>query len=403
MNKSNPKAQPFVKWAGGKRSLLPQILPAAPEKFNKYYEPFVGGGAVFFALADKAHGGAIGDINEELLATYRIIRNQPDKLVKKLEEHRKNHFEWMKQDKARLRKKLKELNVSEEDYYKLKKASKGKDKKENLATSLKAINQDNKTNLTLEDINPIVNTGRISESEKKKIYFYKIRDEEPTNDLDVAARFIYLNRTCFNGLHRVNAAGKFNVPMGDYSNPDIVREKEIKATSEALQHIDEIVYGDFEKIKPSKGDFVYFDPPYDALNPGSFTQYAKDDFTRFDQKRLKDFSEELTNKGVKVMLSNHDTAFIRRLYKDFNIYKIQVNRPINSQSGGRGKVGEVLITNYKPVKEPTMDNGEVGLINSKELKEAEELLEGESKSLREGSEKGSDKFKLADLIDSIIK
>lgn len=275
----NPK--PFVKWVGGKRQLLRQfrlmnLYP--PEKFNSqkasYFEPFVGGGAVFFDLFPKK--AILSDLNEELIITYNVIKNNIEELIKSLKKHK-----------------------------------------------------------------------------YEKEYFLKIRakDSKKLSDTEVASRFIYLNRTCFNGMYRVNSNGGFNVPFGKYSNPLICDEQNLRRVSKALKNV-EIKCRDYKEVlkKAKKGDFVYFDPPYFPVSKtASFTAYTKDAFLEKEQIELRDTFLELHDKGCFVMLSNSDTPFINKIYsghKGVRITKVEAGRAINSKASGRGKITEVLVTNY---------------------------------------------------------
>lgn len=267
----NQKPTPFVKWVGGKRSLIPELLKRLPSRFGVYYEPFVGGGALFFELSARLKAAFLSDVNLDLLLTYKVIRQDPEKLLELLSCHAENH--------------------SKEHYY--------------------AVRAQHEL-------------------------------EEP---VEIAARFIYLNKTCFNGLCRVNSKGEFNVPMGDYKNPAIVNAANIQACSNALRQA-EIRLGTFDTIVPQPGDFVYFDPPYHPATESSFTKYAKGDFSEKDQIRLADFYTELHRRGVFVMLSNSDTAFVRGLYKKFKISTVEAPRTVNCKPEKRNAVTEVLITNY---------------------------------------------------------
>lgn len=196
-------AMPFVKWAGGKRSLIPAIAKHFPDEVGTYWEPFVGGGAAFFTFAKRIERVILGDTNEDLAITYQVVKTDVDALVERLSEHERAH-----------------------------RRREGKRYKDG------------------------------------KTYYYRVRDEEPLEPLDVAARFIYLNKTCFNGLYRVNKSGKFNTPEGKYKNPDICNAERLRRASNALQRA-QIVLGDFQKTQPGPGDFIYCDPPYD----GCFTGY----------------------------------------------------------------------------------------------------------------------------------
>lgn len=275
------KPKPFVKWVGGKRQLLAQFRKLnlyPPELFDsktgKYFEPFVGGGAVFFDLLPEK--GFLSDLNKELVTTYNVIKSDVDNLILSLKKHKTD-----------------------------------------------------------------------------KEYFLKIRAQDPNklSDLDVASRFIFLNRTCFNGMYRVNSKGGFNVPYGKYTNPLICDEDNLKKVSKALQGI-EIKHQDYKEVlkKAKKGDFVYFDPPYYPVSKtASFTSYTAESFLDKEQIELRDTVLELHKRGCYVMLSNSDTPFINKIYsghKGIRINKVEAGRAINSKASGRGKITEVLITNY---------------------------------------------------------
>ncbi|MFW6233726.1 MAG: DNA adenine methylase [Nanoarchaeota archaeon] len=277
MCKEIPK---FVKWAGGKGQLLEQFKPLFPKKFNKYFEPFVGSGAVFFYIVQnfKFKKIIISDINKELINAYEIIKSDVERLIVELKQHKEYHL------------------VEGKKYY-----------------------------LIIRATNP---------------------NDLPA--LERAARFIYLNKTCFNGLYRVNSKGKFNVPMGAYKNPDIVQEDRLRLVSELLKDVIIKVIS-FEKIinLAKKEDFIYFDPPYYPLKKGkSFTTYTKDIFLEKEQKKLAEVFKKLDKKGCFVMLSNSDTKFIKDLYSDYNIHLVQATRMINCNGDKRGKINEIVVTNY---------------------------------------------------------
>jgi DNA adenine methylase len=187
-------------------------------------------------------------------------------------------------------------------------------------------------------------------SQHDKEFYYKIRSEDvkKLTPVQVAARFIYLNRTCFNGLYRVNSKGQFNVPMGSYKNPTICHKSDLEEISKLLKKDDVKVAQFYDVIKSAKkGDFVYFDPPYYPLNKGkSFTTYTKDKFLEKEQERLSEVFKELDKRGCKVMLSNSDTDFVKKLYKGYNVYLVRANRMINSDSTKRGPINEIVVTNY---------------------------------------------------------
>jgi DNA adenine methylase len=180
-------------------------------------------------------------------------------------------------------------------------------------------------------------------------YYYQVRSQLTSSALERAARFIYLNKTCFNGLYRENSKGQFNVPIGRYKNPSIYDVEVLRAASVALQTT-QITVSSFESVlryAKTSQDFVYFDPPYYPLSPTSnFTAYHRHCFNQDDQVRLQNTAVELANRGVNVMLSNSDCPFIRDLYQDFRIHTIHAARTINSKAGNRGKITEVLVTSY---------------------------------------------------------
>lgn len=273
----NKLIRPFLKWAGGKRYLLSKIDIRVP-KMTKYYEPFLGGGAVLFSLQPK--NATINDINSDLMNVYNVIKKDVENLIKELSKHK-------------------------------------------------------------------------NESE----YFYKIRsldrDEESFDeltDVERAARVIFLNKTCFNGLFRVNNQGQFNAPFGRYKNPNFINSEVLRAVNKFLNEKDiTILNVSFEKLLPEiqKGSFVYLDPPYDPVSDtASFTGYSLDGFDKEDQKKLKEFCDQLNAKGVKFLLSNSATSFTKELYKDYEIEIVKVPRIINSDATKRGNVDEILVRNY---------------------------------------------------------
>jgi len=275
------KPKPFVKWVGGKRQLLKQFRELnlyPPECFNPesntYFEPFVGGGAVFFDLLPKH--AELSDTNRELVVTYNVIKDNVDSLIKSLKKH-----------------------IYNKEYY---------------------------LGVRAQDINEL-------------------------SDIEIASRFIFLNRTGFNGMYRVNKSGQFNVPFGRYRNPLICDENNLRKVSEALQGIT-ITHRDYKDVLELAkiGDFIYFDPPYYPLNPtSSFTAYTAKGFFEKEQIELRDTFVKLHERGCFVMLSNSDTPFINELYSELegvSINKIIAGRAINSKGSKRGKINEVLITNY---------------------------------------------------------
>ncbi|RMH43868.1 MAG: DNA adenine methylase [Deltaproteobacteria bacterium] len=267
-------AAPIVKWAGGKSRLLDAITARRPPSFRRYFEPFVGGGAVFFRLAP--HHAVLSDLNADLIATYRAVAWNVEAVIRRLRTHRDRHCE---------------------DYY----------------------------YATRERWNE--RTG-------------------PQSDVDRAAMFIYLNKTCYNGLWRVNRSGRFNVPIGSYKAPAICDAPGLRAASRLLQRAELATRSyDYVVDAAGRGDFVYFDPPYQPVSAtANFTSYTSACFGEDDQRELARVARLLVRKGCAVMLSNSDTPLIRSLYDGFRVDRVTCNRAINSRADGRGAVAEVLIT-----------------------------------------------------------
>ena len=266
---------PIVKWAGGKSQLLPVISQHVPRSFKRYFEPFVGGGALFFNLYanDRALKAFLGDLNAELINCYAAVRDDVDTVIRHLKKHR-------------------------------------------------------------------------NESE----YFYLLRslNVEKLDDAQRAARIIYLNKTCFNGLYRVNRSGQFNVPFGSYKNPRTCDEDNLHAASAAFQHA-KLHCGPFKELlkQARRGDFVYLDPPYQPLSAtANFTSYTSRCFGSRDQEELAQAFAELTKRGCHVMLSNSDNELIHELYGDYNIKTVYATRAINCKGDRRGRISELLVMNY---------------------------------------------------------
>ncbi|NTV64493.1 MAG: DNA adenine methylase [Oscillochloris sp.] len=283
-------ARPFLKWAGGKGQLLPELTRRIPPRFARYHEPFVGGGAFFFSLWSSgrlACGGVLSDYNHNLIACYRTVRDHARELIEALLEH-------------------------------------------------KAHSHD-------------------------RDYFYQIRSWdrqfgfEQRSEVERAARMIFLNRTCYNGLYRLNNKGKFNAPFGYYKNPLIVDEENMYEVSRALQDV-ELREGDFADVltRAEPGDFVYFDPPYAPISPtASFTHYTGRGFGEDQQRRLADVFRQLLARGCFVMLSNSSTDLTRELYPDqgaAGIYAqtVRASRKINCDGTKRGFVDELIACSYDP-------------------------------------------------------
>ena len=272
LDQEGVSARPFVKWAGGKRRLASKVLGLAPHKYGRYLEPFVGGGAVAFALGDSAMH--LNDANAELMGAYRVVRDSPSELLVELAKH---------------------------------------------------------------------------EHEHSRDYYYLVRATQPDSldsEIARAARFIYLNRTCFNGLYRVNRRGEFNVPMGSYRNPTIADTASIYAASAALWStaLTSIDFEDFLRATAIMGDFVYIDPPYVPLGGYSdFNRYTDTQFREKDHIRLRDTFNWLCEIGAYPILSNSYTPTTLELYAGHRIVKVQMNRAINKNGASRGAVEEALV------------------------------------------------------------
>jgi hypothetical protein len=271
--------KPVLKWVGGKRQLLSEISPMIPGEFNKYFEPFVGAGAVIFNLLPSK--AVINDLNSELINVYKVIRDNPNELIEQLKEHTNSN---------------------------------------------------------------------------SKEYFYKVREldrqanYDKLSDIYKASRTIYLNKTAYNGLYRVNKSGQFNTPWGRYKNPKILDADNILAMSKYFNESKiEILNVDYKKAltSVSKGDFVYFDPPYLPISSSSaFVSYTADGFGEKEQIELKETCDNLNNQGVKFLLSNSYHPFLLDLYQDYNIKVVEARRSVNSKGHKRGKIREILVRNY---------------------------------------------------------
>jgi DNA adenine methylase len=268
---------PVLKWVGGKRQLLDEIIPRIGRKYSNYIEPFLGGGAVLFELQPKK--AIVNDYNSELINVYKVIRDNPGTLIELLQEH--------------------EMKNSEEYYYEIR------------------------------------GLDRTSEFEK-------------IGGVEKAARILYLNKTCYNGLYRVNSAGQFNSPYGRYKKPNIVNATVIKAMSKYFNESEiEFLNDDYRvaMARAKKGAFVYLDPPYMPISSSSsFTGYTESGFGYAQQVELKEECDKLRNREVSFLLSNSDCAEIRELYREYDIITVQAKRTINSKANKRGEINEVLIS-----------------------------------------------------------
>ncbi|OQX29443.1 MAG: hypothetical protein B0D92_03745 [Spirochaeta sp. LUC14_002_19_P3] len=265
-NREPVKARPFIKWVGGKGGISRKVLEHLPNEIENYYEPFLGGGAIFFNARKRLKNAFLSDVNAQLVQVYKVIQNNIDDLIRILDIHKKSH---------------------------------------------------------------------------SKDYYYNIRSmHNLDNPVKMSARFIYLNKTCYNGLYRVNKNNEFNVPMGSYKNPAILDEKNLRACHEVLQNVN-IQFGSFEDIEVHKNSVIYCDPPYDE----TYNQYTVNKFERDIQEKLRDKVLEWSRQGAKVIISNADTDYIRELYKNsvFTIIDIEAPRYISCKTDGRDSTQELLI------------------------------------------------------------
>ena len=276
----------FLKWAGGKGRLAHHIIRRIEHEsleIKRYHEPFVGGGAVFFALREENlfEAAFLSDCSEALVEAYCIVRDDLEKLIKHLRDHQRKY--------------------------------------------------------------------RAAEGGSPSEYYYTVRDKQrPTSPAGRAARLIFLNKTCFNGLYRVNSRGEFNVPHGRHANPRILDRSGLRESSLALAGTT-IRSVDFEEACADAvpGDFVYLDPPYQPLSATShFTKYTSDDFGITDQERLRDAFDDLTARGVHALLSNSEHPDIRALYEGYSFEEVSMGRSINSKATERSAITELLISNF---------------------------------------------------------
>ena len=271
---------PLLKWVGGKRQILGELISLMPSTYNTYCEPFLGGGALFFALHPSK--AIVNDINEELINFYEVVRDDHQALLDIISEY--------------------QAKDCEEFFY-----------------EIRALDRD-------------------------------VENFKKTSKVVKAARTFYLNRTCFNGLYRVNSKGFFNSPYGKPIYKFIIDTDRFVAMSTYLKEQDiTLCSNTYEYVldKLKKGDFVYLDPPYDRVSTTSFTSYSKYDFTQADQHRLKLACDKLNERGVKFMLSNAPTDFIVEVFKDYHQSFVSASRIVNSKVEGRGKVKEIIVRNYK--------------------------------------------------------
>jgi DNA adenine methylase len=305
-NPYNVGARPFLKWAGGKGQLLDKFQDLYPKqlkqkKIKTFYEPFLGSGAVFFDIAQNydIESAYLYDINEELILTYQVIQKDVSKLLEFLFRYQKNYLKLDKKQR--------------QDFF-----------------------YDQRTNYNLQRFNTVY-------------------DKYSEQWFPRAAQLIFLNRTCFNGLYRVNSKGEFNSPAGDYDNPTICDEQNLMAVHQVLQ-IAEIKKADFRQVVADlkEKSFVYFDPPYRPISKtANFKSYSKQDFADNEQIELSKLFRDLDKEGIKVMLSNSDPKnnnptdnFFDDIYSDYNILRVPARRMINSDPTKRGAINEIVVTNY---------------------------------------------------------
>lgn len=260
-------AKPFLKWVGGKRSILPELIKRLPKEYDNYYEPFLGGGALFFSI--QREYAYLSDINFPLVITFQAVKDDVEGVIRNLKIHEENH---------------------------------------------------------------------------SKKYYLEARERlaKEKNPAKIAALLIYLNKTCYNGLFRVNKAGEFNVPIGDYKKPNILNETNLRATSLVLQTA-EIEQHDFSNLRPKLNCFYYLDPPYHETYDG----YSGNGFADKEHEQLAEFCKKIDKAGGYFMLSNSDTPFIRKLYKGYTVEKVSASRSVSCKSHQRGRENELIIRNYK--------------------------------------------------------
>lgn len=301
------EAEPILKWAGGKRQLLPEISKRYPDalrcgKITTYIEPFVGGGAVFFDVIKRfplLECAYLIDVNKELIMLYEVIKRSVHALITRLEVFQTDYLKLDEAERSEFYYQVREIYNAEKD--------------------------------------------KVMSSEYNETWIAR------------AAQTIFLNKTCFNGLFRVNSKGKFNVPFGRYKNPSILQERRLLAVHEALQ-ITEIIYGDFSQVEilANKNSFIYYDPPYRPISTtASFTAYASDNFDDNAQRRLANLFRRLDAQGVSQLLSNSDPmnlandTFFDELYKGYRIERVEATRMINSVASKRQGVSEIIVRNYR--------------------------------------------------------
>lgn len=276
---TRPQPSPFVKWAGGKSSLVPELLRNVPARFSHYHEPFLGGGALFFAIyaCGRTFNAVLSDVNAELVNAYEIIRKTPEELIHVL---------------SRLQ-------------------------------------------------------GEYLHSKSRSSFYYEKRSERLTDPVQSAARLIFLNKTCYNGLYRVNSRGGFNVPFGRYKNPKILDSENIRAVSKALRETNtQLRCSDYKSAISDCGekDFVYLDPPYQPKSKtSSFTDYTPGGFSEQDQVELAEEFKKLVERGCTVLLSNSETPLTARLYSEYDARTVVVSRPINSIASRRAGYRELIV------------------------------------------------------------
>lgn len=288
MTRSTCPLRPFLKWAGGKSQLLDQFAALYPRSFENYHEPFVGSAAVYLHLWSLKTSGQLAD--------------------------------------SMRRARLTDSNVELINCYRV----------------------------VRDEVEALIELLAEHKRKHSREHYYQVRGQRPQalSPVQAAARFIYLNKTCYNGLYRVNRQGQFNVPMGSYKNPAILDAEDLRRASCALRDA-EIAVADFREVvhHAKSGDLIYFDPPYHPLTKtASFTSYTEVPFGEEQQRELAQVFCQLDRQGCRVMLSNSWTPFILDLYRGFNLIEVRAARAINSKASGRGKISEVVVLNYEPLR-----------------------------------------------------
>ena len=344
----------FVKWAGGKFNLIHQIEQYLPKKIDRYFEPFIGGGALFFYIMQKykPQFAFISDINQNLILTYEVIRDDVEVLIQQLHRHKENHRKDFEKFGNQKTIKIHELNQKAKKIKiylgQLSAGGAPRGFRRNARPPGEVYKVQLELNKILDELKEIKKKKR---EEDKQRYYYIQREiynkNKVLSKVEIASYFIYLNKAGFNGMYRENKKGYLNIPKGDLKEMNI-DERKLRKASKILNQNVQIRCAPYRTIDPlaKENDFIYFDPPYAPLKKNSFTTYNKNPFLEEEQKQLAFFCKKLNIRNVKFMLSNNNTDLIHQLFSQFQIKYVSTKRLINSDTKGRGNVDEVLIINY---------------------------------------------------------